>query len=46
MRRRARLDAPGSLHHVTVRRLERCAMPHEWTYGPLFDNLPSGDRAR
>lgn len=46
MRRRARLSTLGTLHHVIVRGLERCAMPHEWTYGPLFDNLPFGDPAR
>ena len=29
MRRQARLDASGTLHHVTVRRLERDAVPQE-----------------
>lgn len=46
MRRRARLSTLGTLHHVTVRRLERGGMPHECRYEPLVDNLPFGDPAR
>jgi len=41
MPRHSRLDAPGTLHHVIIRGLERGGMPDEWTYGPPF-----GDPAR